>query len=445
MNTRTDAEIDLKKIFYYVLLHWRMLIVIGVIGALLGAGFTATRVNQIKQAQESYQTSYQSYKENLSNYKQLLSGYQQQLKEANEYLNSSNYLKMDASNEPITTGTVSVVTPSPVDETTAKQYAATVASDVKNGAFIQSLATEYNISVRDMNSMVALSANTSNDVTVAIIGANEDFTKKVYAQVIEVINSMYSEEQLSENGFYCVPIPEQSYYREDGSLSKAQSTAQSNIATLNNSISTTQKSIDALKAPASVSGLKKTLVKYAGSGFVGLIILSIIWLAVEFVLSGKIHGEREVRYCLNLMKMGDFSQDELSDKKTKNKLDCLCKKKLGWNNHESVNGTCEMIAANIETMIGDGTRVAITGKSTEILSMSSLRGEIEKKVKRTLPEFECNFIPDVISNPNSRRAIVKEDAVILAIKKNQSKTKEVVEEYQYLTDMKVRILGFILL
>ena len=103
-NQEIEREIDIKDAVFYLLYHWRSILVGALIGLILLAGYKyisldTTPVSEVSEEQKSYEKELKVYKLTKDSYDTQAASYEKQIKQMQDYIETSPLMKIDPMQE----------------------------------------------------------------------------------------------------------------------------------------------------------------------------------------------------------------------------------------------------------------------------------------------------------------------------------------------------------
>lgn len=199
-------------------------------------------------------------------------------------------------------------------------------------------------------------------------------------------------------------------------------TAPGDIVSIQNSITSAEKTRDDLTAPEEPSILKDepTVKGYVKTGIIGALIfffLGAIWFVIRYLTDNKVHDGNEIRDMYHIRKFDVIHSHKKKD------------------NKEEYFG---MLSALIDNLNAKKTDVLLTGPvSYKLLETYS---DALKKV-----EQKYGYVPieKITEEPDSLRKASQYKTAVLVVKKEKTKLNDVEKLLDYLDTANVEVLGYI--
>ena len=494
-----DKTISMRLLIQTAFQKWRRMLVCGVIFMILISGWKAYRLlPQIKGAGKEESTassentgSADTGVSSAADYKKNSDYFKQQIEHASEYVNKSFYTQMDPNAVGMASVDISVSTPElkkegendpdslatvelgSIDETeikssntssddssvvvttSAEQDANNILNAYKEFILYETdwtaMAEKYNTEPQYLQELVDLSGNHINDTISAEIvirflneqGAGE-LMDELTAQIQNYTSSVtktYGEHTLVINNRVTTTVTDTSVTDRVNS----RLTMLNNLINGNNSFGTATATLgmnsgntDHSQVSVSRSDLLKPVVKYAGAGFVGGVVLYFLLVILSLLASGKVYSASEMNRQYGFSKIAVVPS---SNAKKRNGLDRLTHRDASDYYSSRDREICWQIAnENLsELMNGKGT-VALIG-DVDPGQLEKIAAEMNKETS----ELQIKTPGDILSSPAALHSLKETDAAVIIASIGSSDYRKTGHILETLHTYEKRILGSIIL
>lgn len=204
------------------------------------------------------------------------------------------------------------------------------------------------------------------------------------------------------------------------------------------SIEQAQKQVQQLKTE--LEGLKEyNLVKYGGFGFAGGLLALAFCYGLVYVLSDKMHGERELHDRYGYYILGTFPRRRRG--KTLAGIDRFLEKKEGIAGEITWEETCRIAAVNITNLARDGGVFLVTGTAD--------MERLQEFTKVILPQLQENVAlmigADMNITADTLEALGECDGVILVEEREKSLWMKMQKECESIEALKKKVVGYVVI
>ena len=455
-----DREISIKEVFSFILKHWKVLLIVGIVGAFLLAGAKEVMYvrnpsgirdleeTEAEEALKEYYAESELYSNSAKKMGTLLGA-------ENEYLKSSVLMKLDPYHVP-TASTEILIGTGKGERTTAALVADEYKRDLLQGDYLESLRRQTSLeSVSLMLELMEVTVkeipyttdsvseselvgsqselNAKLDVSVSIPESTSD-ARNIYKvtlsaigedqkQADTILDGMIKEaEKIGKDlkGKYRFTVQvrdKKSSIKINRNIQQLQKDYLNSITALSSVKDTLDTSQTFLKKP-STSGLsenslsKKTLVKYAGIGFVVGIFLAALFYLLRYINNDVLWSYEDLSMRFRLQNIGlyDGSDDSV-----------------------------DMINANIHNYSPDARRILLIGTAGE--------DELNRIKEKIQPEDSTRTIEtcgDILTSAEARHKLSKEATAVLVEKKGSSRYHNIEQEIEILYNAHLNVAGIII-
>lgn len=453
MNNKYEQEIDLKKLFFYIMRKWRIIILFALVGLILLGGFKFTKAF-LTQRDQAYVVKVQGqYDKDLKEYKTLKAGYERTIKTLTsniefeeQYESNSVLFNIDSNNKWVASADVfikmkesdnsTLITVDPADSI-VKAYK----SVIDNGSFLEHISKKMEIDIPFIRELIGVEKdNEGNMLSISITYKDEEGAKEIINTILETLDSSYT--QVSDGlGEHSIIIMNRNIGMEiDQELAASQKKKVEDLEVMRKKLDEVQNALDELQKPQEPStlsmkgsikiGIKFCIIGAIIGGFVTIFIYCII-----YVINSKLHATEELKNRFNLKILGAFTQER--KKRLFSQVDKLIDKleRIECNSKESVY---QRIVANISNYTKNGQTILVTGTGNQ----EEIRSVVDN-LRQMIPELE--FITGMNMNKNSETLtkILKVDGVILLEQVGTSRYSDILEEIETINSLNKKIIGCI--
>lgn len=455
-----DREISIKEVLSFLLKRWKVLLIVGIVGAILLSGVKEVRYvrnpsaireveeTEAEEALKEYHAESELYSNSAKTMGTLLGA-------ENEYLKSSVLMAIDPYHVP-TAGTEILISTGKGERATAALVADEYERDLLQGDYLESLRRQTSLeSVSLMLELMEVTVkeipytadsvneselvgseselNAKLDVSVSIPESISD-VRNIYKvslsaigedqkQADTILDGMIEEAEktgkdLKEKYQFTVQIRDKkSSIKINRKIQQLQKDYLNSITALSSVKDTLDTSQTSLKKP-STSGLsenslsKKTLVKYVGLGFVIGIFLAALFYLLRYINNDVLWSYEDMSMRFRLQNIGLY---------------------------DGSDNSADMIDANIHNYSPDATRILLVGTAGED-ELNRIREKIQPG-DSTLTIENCG---NILTSAEARHKLSKEADAVLVEKKGSSRYHNIEQEIEILYNAHLNIAGIII-
>ena len=466
------VEIDLKDLLCYILKHTTTLIIVSIVFAMFGVGYSF--IKQTKSSDSPVTNvldtsvmlpgeSEEAYNNRVANIERAhdimdnIAVLTQQVQIQSDYISDSVYMQIDPLN--VASTKIQVVISCNNDTTGELEslYQA-YSNDIISGDYIDSVADSLGYSSGAIQELISCELTTSKlsysddtnqmgVMTVIVLGKTIDDTDSIMNEVIAEIESDESSFAASIAPHSLSIVGRQSSVGYDGDVRKAQldsvttlNTLQSQINNLNTNLDNTAKilgltdrtSFYDTTAVAPEMGVSITgCAKYGVIGFVLGIVLVIGMYVLVYLFGRKLVSQNQF---FSLFKdVNRIGVCKPSGKRSK--IQVFLDRISNDDSYLSEENTNKIISANLNNMTINTKRVLITGTVDS------------DTIKESIKELGINadIKLDIFSNPEVLKLASDYDGVVIVEKREISRKKMVKEQIRLLKNSGTKVIGAIIL
>ena len=455
-----DRELSVKEVLIFILKHWKALLIAGVVCAILLAGVKEVMyvrnpsvIREVEETEaeedlEEYHAESELYNNSARKMGTLLGA-------ENEYLKSSVLMKVDPYHVP-TASTEIFIGTGKGERATAALVADEYERDLLQGDYLESLGRQtsldsvplmlelMDVTVKEipytidsvseseladsesgLNSQLDLSvsipesisdARNIYQVTLSAIGEDQKQADTILDGMIKEAKKIGKD--LKEKYQFTVQIRDKkSSIRINRKIQQLQKDYLNNITALSSVKNTLDTSQTSLQKP-SASDLsenslsKKTLVKYAGLGFVIGIFLAALFYLLRYINNNVLWSYEYMSMRFRLQNIGLY---------------------------DGTDDSADMIDANIHNYAPDATRILLVGTAGED-ELNRIREKIQPG-DSTLTIENCG---NILTSAEARHKLSKEATAVLVEKKGSSRYHNIEQEIEILYNAHLNIAGIII-
>lgn len=463
-----DRELNLKETLRFILKHWKKLIIAGIVCAILLVSFKSApyiqRPSTVREAKETEaEEVLQDYNAESELYSNSVRKMGTLFGAENEYLKSSVLMSIDPYHVP-TASTEIIIGTVKGERATAALVADELKRDLLQGDYLESLKQQT--SIESVSLMLELMEITVIEVpTVAgslneselIDTKNESSSNQLLPGSVKLdVNVSVPEPVSDETNFYKITLnaigtdQKQANTILDGMIKEAEKkekkldekyrfTVQTkdkksgirinrkveqfqknylnSIAALSSVKNTLDTSQTSLQKPSTFDLLgnslsKKTLVKYAGIGFVIGIFLAALFYLLRYINNDVLCSYEDLSMRFRLQNIGLY---------------------------DGTDDSADMIDANIHNYSPDARRILLVGTAGE-----DELNRIKEKIQPGDSTLTIETCGDILTSADARHKLSKEAAAVLVEKRGSSRYHNIEQEIEILYNAHLNVAGIII-
>ena len=462
-----EREISLRDLIMYVLLRWRSILIVALLGAFLGGAASYVRSDRAARAvQNNVELAVEEEhgSENYSGTIAAITGMEKLIDGTSKYIHTSPYMQMDPYHSWVSNGTIRIELPQSSDgkilPDAAERYAYNMTREMWDSEALTKLAEELktdrsylgemiSVNVREISSdekpvsMIELMLEEMSGtayIDISVFGIDADMAEMIYQGTADALMS-YRAQDNDIKAELEISRPTTSPGVQSEVLQKQNNTYYSlkdyndQLTNLNATLTKLQdgSALDSSQHKGGQVSKKFMLLGFVGAGF-----LICLFYLMRYVLQDLVRTENDLTGILNIRVLGRFT--EKYAKKPLDGIDKLIRKFGGAPKPVSEEETLRMVETNIRNYTGTGRKLLITSSST-----AKNFDRIASKIRDCLgEEYSCSLSPDVLNSVETRQKLASCEGVILVETLNKSKYAEVAEEVKLIRDMNKEIVGSVL-
>lgn len=455
-NNVYEQEIDLKDLMFAILHKWRPIILMAIVLAILLGGykFGGGLIKQqneeyVAEAEESFTEEKNTYTKTKTSLEREITNITANLESQEIYVENSILMKINPYDKWVASADIFVkmiepqelqgITFSSVDfaDSVVKAYA----SSIQKGNSLASLSKKKDIDLNYLKELVSVGTDySSNMISVTTTYTDKKGAQEILYAILSSLESMYPEVKTQLGDHVISVMNENIGSITDSDLANRQTNNTNNVTSLQTSLEEKQKALEELEEPIapvalSKSALLKSGIKYAFIGGALGMFITIFWVCVVFLMSGKVNSASELKSRFGVKILGVFTHptEKRAFSGIDNWLDRLDGKEI-WP-EESV---FDMITVNIKNYLEGNRTLLLTG------TVDSGRLEnIAKELKIRLPELEIEIGADMNHSAETLQMLPQYDAIVLLEECGKSKYSAIQQEIETLYNVKKSIIGCI--
>ena len=462
-----EREISLRDLIMYVLLRWRSILIVALLGAFLGGAASYVRSDRAAKAVQNnadLAAEEELSSENYSGTIAAIAGMEKLIDGTSKYIHTSPYMQMDPYHAWVSNGTIRIELPSSSDgkilPDTAERYAYDMTREMWDSEALAKLAEELQTDLSYLGEMICVNVReiSSDEKSVSLIetlleelsgtayidisafGVDAAMAEKIYQGTVDALMSYRSPDSGLKADLE-ISRPTTSPGVQSEVLLKQNNTYYS-LRDYNDRLTNLNATLTKLQ-DGSTSGFVQhkgghVSKKFVLLGFVGSGFLICLFYLMRYVLQDLLRTESDLTGILNIRMLGRFTEKHA--KKPLEGIDQLIRKFGGVPKHVSEEETLRMVETNIRNYTGAGRKLLITSSGT-----AKNFDRIASKIRDCLgEEYSCSLSPDILNSVETRQKLASCEGVILVETLNKSKYAEVAEEARLIRDMNKEIVGSVL-
>lgn len=458
MDNVYEQEIDLKKLLFFILHKWRIVLLTALILSVLTGGYKLGKgllqqqnENYITSIEKQYETNKRDFEQNKVTYESSIKNLTDIIQYAEEYQANSILQKIDPYNKWLASADVFVKMEdiqqknriSVYDSDPADSVLKAYESAAKKGIEIQNLSKEKGLDLKYLKELVRVIPDyQSNMLTITATDTDEAGAQEILDVILKSLKDKYPDVQHNLGGHSIVVMNQNLSTKADTDLAETQKRKIENLTSLRLSLEDTEKKLEELKKPEppttlSSKGLLKSGIKFGVLGGVAGGFLACFFASVLFCLNNKVYNSDELRTRFGIKILGSFIRKR--EKRTFTKIDSLLDKLEGI---EYITDTAvyERIAANIGIYTEKNQLILLTGTAKE-----ADINRITSNLKERLPDIRFETAGDMSKYPETLTKLLKVDGIILVESTGLSKYNMIYNELETIESIKKNVIGCITL
>ena len=456
-NQEIEREIDIKDAVFYLLYHWRSILVGALIGLILLAGykyisFDTTPVSEVSEEQKSYEKELKVYKLTKDSYDTQAASYEKQIKQMQDYIETSPLMKIDPMQEHYASAELYVEIPAEdmaqIPESANMDITDQVLGAYQNfickGVDLSGIAKDNDVKESRIQELVSATVDyDSNMVNVEVVAPDEKLAEDILKEVLKQTQGQSDTIVADVRAHELTVINRTTGVRCDNSLRESNNNLYSQLESLQSSLTSTMTNMESLTEPEeqdfSVSAgpiviSKKTLLKFGLIGFVaGAFVMCGIY-ACAYLFAGVVATEEELKDTFGCFLLGAFAPVY----KKQGALDRLFYRMAGVEKRTD-DVIAGRIAQNISSLADKGQKVLLTGTVSDEILNAALDILKDKVQDVSLSASGC-FTEDASAIGMIREA----DQIVVVEKRRTSRVAEVQKLLETASTMDKPELGYIM-
>ncbi|MDD5853763.1 MAG: hypothetical protein PUD03_06705 [Lachnospiraceae bacterium] len=456
-NQEIEREIDIKDAVFYLLYHWRSILVGALIGLILLAGykyisFDTTPVSEVSEEQKAYDREVKIYKLNKASYDTQTASYEKQLKQLQNYMETSLLMKIDPMQESYASAELYVEIaledlaqiPESANMDVADQVLGAYESFINKGIDLSTIAKDNGVKESMIKELVYAAVDyDANMVNVEVIAPDDKLADQIMKAVIKQTQGQTEEISESIRMHRAVFVNETQGVRSDDELLDKISNMYNQVSSIQSALTNVMTNAESLEEPVEqdfsvsagpVAVSKKTLLKFGLIGFVvGAFVMCGVY-ACTYLFAGVLATEEELKDAFGCFLLGAFAPGY----KKQSALDRLLYRMAGVEKRaDDVIST--RIAQNVISLAKPGQKILLTGTvSDELLqdTMSILKDKVQ--------DIQLTVSGCFTEDASAIGMVSAADKVIVVEKRRESKFAEVQKLLETISNMDKPVMGYIM-
>ena len=454
INKDYEKEISIRDILFYVLYHWRSILIVMIIGAAVLGAYRYVSLSKIHKEggktseEKQYEVDLQTYHDSIDNAEAEIELNSRLLREKLEYRADSILMKIDPQNEwkgvrqyyvRVDENVLLALADKTGTQDPADALLALYASTLKNKYDFESISTVLGVEKKEyVDELINITSDPmTNILSCEVIGTDEDMVHIVLEVLTQGVETIHTENAQKISAHEMELLSDEVNLQTDVMPSEKQAELNLQIVTCREKIKEAQQKLNLLeeeKEPIQPgSHIKRFIVIGA---MLGAFIMALIYV-IQYIISDKIHLSREISEHYNIPMLLDFYKSRA--RRRGKGIDWLIEK---LEQRKSVYSDVDAVP--------DLRIFASNEENDNILLVSSLiEQQIEEtdgKILEQIKKEGCkDFIFDFANNVGDF-ATKSADNVILLEKKGVSSEKKIERLIELLSiDKRKKIVGYIML
>lgn len=463
-----DVEISLKDLLAFCFLHWRSAIVLCLVAGCLLGGYKG--VNTYKSSSTADKAISAPPKGSTE---EVLKEYQEQIKSEEEYLNHSELMNIDATNESYSQVTM-LITSDQLNTSVLSSLKSSYIAHFEKGAFLKKVAKEYKLDPKYINELVSvknittnsdamlnpdtnsinynqffsqLVNSTSSSLTISVIASNEKTSEGILNAIIDEANT-FNVSLSKDFGAHQISFVSRVYtvlYDKDTSSAQTRS-IKSVLDTKASYKDYATKFQDELSANTPVisdanSAHKqavKTGIKWFLTGALGIFLVYGFVLCIVYITSAKPITREQFYSRYGLFALGSFTDGRKNLYKNSSRFDKWLRKTMGLHTILDLDEVYDLISANLNVYQNDKKSFVLIGAVND-----NMKNEIADELSQKMDNCEFTVCQDLLNEPTARLSLSKADAIIFVEKYGASNYEDIDREIALALKSEIEIAGCI--
>lgn len=454
MNQEIEREIDIKDAFFYLLYHWRSILLAAIVGLIVLAGFKvatfeAAPADAVSDEQEAYEREVKVYNLTKDNYEVQIDSYEKQLKRLQTYMEDSVLMQIDPMQECYASAELYVEIPleqlkeipESANTDVTDEVLGAYANFINKGIDLSDLAKDNKVKESMIQELIAANASyEANLIEIEVIAPKKELADTILKEILKqskaqtgAINRDIREHELKI-------VNETSGIRTDSALMDNIRNMYTQISTLQASLTSVMTSAESLQEPVEqtfgpvVSVSKKTLLKFGLVGFVlGAFVLVAVYACI-YLFSGVIATESELKDVFGCFTLGAFAPKY----KKQGILDKWLYQLAGVERRPD-DVIANRIAQNITSLAKEGQTILLTGTVSDEMLADTL-----SILKDKVPNVNLTVSGCFTEDASAIGMIMQADSVIVVESRRVSKFAQVQKLLETIANMDKPLMGYIM-
>lgn len=343
VNTDT-REIDVKILFASALHEWRKMLAAAVILGLLTGGYSGYKTAKANAAANNASNpSTQQYLVSMNDINTKIANTTKSIQNIDAYMQTSVLANTDPYNATVTSASLSIVTAATESSATGNQIVQAYDNFIMNSIVYTSLTGPLSLSEAEVKELVNVESDLDSDsLVIKVIGNDAKYTEKVMNYVLDQVNSEASSIKSKYGDYTLIKTDAVTNVAVEESLIPDLPTTGTNIPASSNRVMakslsieqsmktllTTQQKTQATLAATGATGTKgliKSIAKNGALGFIGGLIIMLLFYLAKYALGGKIISEEDMKKIYGMKVLSVLPMEPL--KKTA-KFDVIARRKM---------------------------------------------------------------------------------------------------------------------
>lgn len=453
MNQEIEREIDVKDALFYLLFHWRSLLVAGLVGLALLMGykyvsFDSISVSTSTEEQENYERKVKVYELNKENYNAQVDLYQSQLENLQSYLKDSLLMQIDPMQECYASTELYVEIPleqlrdipESANTDVTDEVLGAYENFINKGIDFSDIAKDNNVQESMIQELITAEASyASNLVEVEVIAPDKELADSILKEIVKQSKEQAGTINADIRDHDLKVVNQTVGVRTDSALMDETKSIYNQINALQINLTTVMGNIEKLEEPVKPTTIvtqisKKELAKFGLIGLiVGVFILTGIYACI-YIFSGVLATESELKDVFGCFLLGAFAPQF----KKKGLLDRIIYRMAGVEKRSN-DTISERIAENINSLAQKGQTVLLTGTVSDEILNDTLAILKDKVV-------DINLIASGSFEEDAKAIgmVANADAVVLVEARRKSKFAKVQKLLETVYNIKKPVLGYIM-
>ncbi len=324
MYERQEKEISFKSMLFSVVYHWKSVLLVGLVLAILLGGYKAVKTQNISNSEEK-EEAYQEYLLALSDYEQSLDRVQsdiqtleQRIRDQEEFLSNSILMTLDSYHVGVVRARFHVASSMPEqidgDKTVhnpTEELLAAYQMLLGGDSAMESYARELGVQSRYLKEIITVSGTASQGLDITVWHKDTDSADRILKVILSHMNETTQQITESIGEHTIAEIGTTAGTGVDLSMAKRQDENKNYLYSMQDELALKKEKLKTIKAPAEIVESGKIDVKAIAKsgikgGILGVLLMAVIYCC-SYVFGDKVYSGEEVQVRTGVKVLGVFA------------------------------------------------------------------------------------------------------------------------------------------